>query len=245
MKTRAEAIVRKLFTLLEERKCLREDELEAGADAHNKYAAAGMFRKLSPEEEEKFRQWARTNWKPGMPVNPTWHPVVHSEIGKILAVHVRGESSVQRRERAESMCPFCQGAGCFKCDYTGWTEAKVVKRDRVSLHEQVYEQLVEYFDSPESVKTELELYARNTSSLYNQFLSIIANVKRRIKNGTYDPNLAPKLWSYWVDEAAKAYAKEHGGPGADKSMFPKKLRDELAAEIAKDEFEKIKDGEYD
>jgi len=46
-------------------------------------ARVGGFRNLSPEEEERFRQWARDNWKPGMPNNPVWHPIVRDEIKKL------------------------------------------------------------------------------------------------------------------------------------------------------------------
>ena len=38
------------------------------------------FRKLGPEEEQKFRKWARENWKPGDKVDVLWHPVVRNEI---------------------------------------------------------------------------------------------------------------------------------------------------------------------
>lgn len=90
---------------------------------------------------------------------------------------------------------------------------------------------------------ELDLYAENTSELYGQFKSIIANVKRRIAAGTYDPNKAWKLWLYWYDAAAKRYVKEFDGEA--RTMFPKVSRVKLAKERAKDEYAKIKRGEYD
>lgn len=92
---------------------------------------------------------------------------------------------------------------------------------------------------------ELELYMENESSLYRQKQSIIENIKRKMKSGRYNSGLAPKLWMYWVDAGAKAYAKEHGGPGARvRDMFPKDLRMALAQEFAKDYEEQIKNGEY-
>lgn len=94
----------------------------------------------------------------------------------------------------------------------------------------------------EQEKRELDLYAYNTSELYGQHQSIIANLKRRIEKGTYDPALAPKLWGYWVEAAAKRYAKEFGGSWH--AMFDKPTRDALAREIAVDEHRKIVDGEY-
>ena len=83
----------------------------------------------------------------------------------------------------------------------------------------------------EQAMTELDLYAENTSELYNQKKSILANVKRRVDKGTYDPALAPKLWLYWVDAAAKRYTKEFGTPGSP--IFNKATREALARELAK------------
>lgn len=88
---------------------------------------------------------------------------------------------------------------------------------------------------------ELELYLDNTSELYGQKQAIIKNVARRIKNGTYDPALAPKLWRYWVDEGARSYAKEF----ADTTYsFPVKVRQAVAEEYASSEYEMIMNGEY-
>jgi hypothetical protein len=92
--------------------------------------------------------------------------------------------------------------------------------------------------------TELDLYAENTSELYGQFKSIIENVKRRIKNGTYNPALAPTLWGYWYEAAAKRYVKEFGNEGDMRTMFPKSLRDALAKDRAKNEYRKILAGEH-
>ena len=89
---------------------------------------------------------------------------------------------------------------------------------------------------------ELELYADNTSELHNQYKSIIANIKRRIENGTYDPARAPALWAYWFEAAAKRYVKEFGGDV--RTMVPKSLRDQLSRERAKDVHAQILRGEY-
>jgi hypothetical protein len=88
---------------------------------------------------------------------------------------------------------------------------------------------------------ELDLYAENTSQLYGQYKSIIANIKRRIKAGTYSPVLAPKLWLYWYDAAAKHYCKEFGGQVKD--VFPKVTREYAAAERAKQAYAAIAAGE--
>jgi len=76
---------------------------------------------------------------------------------------------------------------------------------------------------------ELDLYAENTWELYNQKKSILANVRRRVAKGTYDPALAPKLWMYWVDAAAKRYTREFG---SGSPIFNKATREHLARELA-------------
>lgn len=38
-----------------------------------------LFRKLTPKEESKFKAWARSNYKPGEPIEGIWHPVVQEE----------------------------------------------------------------------------------------------------------------------------------------------------------------------
>ena len=94
---------------------------------------------------------------------------------------------------------------------------------------------------------ELKLFINNDEDLYRrQFMPIIQNIKRRITNGTYDHEKAPRLWLYLVDAAARKYVNEFGSPDQDvKDMFPKDLRDAIALDMANEEFEKIKAGEYD
>tara|TARA_B100001564_G_scaffold359887_1_gene383624 strand:- start:2001 stop:2360 length:360 start_codon:yes stop_codon:yes gene_type:complete len=94
---------------------------------------------------------------------------------------------------------------------------------------------------------ELKLFINNDEDLYRkQFMPIIANIKRKIKRGVYNHEMSPKLWMYLVDNAAKKYVKEFGSPDQDvKDMFPKELRIEIAKDLADEEFDKIKAGEYD
>lgn len=92
---------------------------------------------------------------------------------------------------------------------------------------------------------ELELYMDNEYSIYNQKKSIIKNLQRKMKSGKYDHSLAPKLWAYWVEAGAKAYAKEFDSPTNWNKLFPKPLRDALAIKLADDERSKIESGEYD
>lgn len=74
---------------------------------------------------------------------------------------------------------------------------------------------------------ELELYAENEYSLYSQKKSILVNIQRKLKSGKYNHELAPKLWMYWVDAAARKYASEF--PGA---TFNKNTRMHVAKELA-------------
>lgn len=90
---------------------------------------------------------------------------------------------------------------------------------------------------------ELDLYAENTGALYNQFLSIIRNVALKIRRGRYDPKLAPKLWQYWYDEAARHYVREYGGTVA--GVFPVSVRRYISEQRAADEYDNIMNGEYD
>ena len=85
---------------------------------------------------------------------------------------------------------------------------------------------------------ELELYANNTGELYNQKQSIIKNLTKKVEKGTYDPALAPKLWRYWVDAAAKMYAKEFGN---GEPIFSIADRNEVARQLADDNYQLIKD----
>jgi hypothetical protein len=84
----------------------------------------------------------------------------------------------------------------------------------------------------ETALRELDLYAENTSELYNQKKSILANIQRKLKSGKYDHSKAPKLWMYWVDAAAKRYVKEFGSGGNISTMFNKPTREALAKQLA-------------
>ena len=81
-------------------------------------------------------------------------------------------------------------------------------------------------------KRELELYIDNDRDLYRQREAIEKNLKRKVKSGKYDPTKAPKLWQYMVDAGAKKFVGEFGGNV--RTMFPKKMRTELATEYARD-----------
>ena len=77
-------------------------------------------------------------------------------------------------------------------------------------------------------------------------LGYITNIKRKIKRGIYDHKKVIKMWMYLVDDAARKYVQEFGGPEQDvKDMFPKETRLKVAEIISLREKENIEQGEYD
>jgi hypothetical protein len=42
-----------------------------------------LFRILSNEEEEAFREWARKHYVPFTPIDGCWHPVLQSECAQM------------------------------------------------------------------------------------------------------------------------------------------------------------------
>jgi len=95
-------------------------------------------------------------------------------------------------------------------------------------------------DVDEHALVELHIYADNTAELYTQKKAILQNIERRIRKGTYDPRLAPKLWLYWIDAAAKRYTKEFDAPGGSSfGIFNKATREELARRIAEQEYAEL------
>lgn len=102
-------------------------------------------------------------------------------------------------------------------------------------------------DKDEYGAQELRLFIENDADLYHQqFMPIIRNIQRRLKNQTYNHALAPKLWMYLVENGAKKYAKEFGSPDQPwHKMFPQAVRQAVAQELADDYLEQIKGGEYD
>ena len=94
---------------------------------------------------------------------------------------------------------------------------------------------------------ELDSYLMNDEELYRRrFMPIIENIKRKMRRGIYDHEKVIKLWMYLVDDAARKYVQEFGGPEQDvKDMFPKETRLQVAQVIADREKENIEQGEYD
>jgi hypothetical protein len=87
-------------------------------------------------------------------------------------------------------------------------------------------------DDDEILADELLLFLDNELPLYRQKQSIATNLVRKIKNGTYDHKLAPKLWGYVVERAAKMYAKEFDNARVWHKLFPVSLRNIVSKELA-------------
>ena len=108
-----------------------------------------------------------------------------------------------------------------------------------------YQEIKESYEGQdwEQEKRELDLYIMNDQDLYRQrFMPIIMNLARKMKRGVYDHKMAPKLWQYLVDAGAKQYILEFGG--TVRQQFPVEARRELAQDIADEQYEMLKSGEY-
>lgn len=106
-----------------------------------------------------------------------------------------------------------------------------------------------YYDkkySDDVAMNELELYLENDGELYRQqFMSIIENLKKKLKSGAYNHELAPKLWLYYIENGAKKYAKEFASsPSEWKNMFKKTDRIILSQKLADYYHDTIVEGEY-
>jgi hypothetical protein len=82
---------------------------------------------------------------------------------------------------------------------------------------------------------ELYLFGVNDADLYRQRVEpILANLKKKIKKGTYDETLALKLWRYAADDAAQQYTKEYDARpnrmvrGSSFGVFTVPMRKEVA-----------------
>lgn len=66
----------------------------------------------------------------------------------------------------------------------------------------------------EAAANELFLYATSESTLYNIYVQpILKNFRRKVKNGTFNAEFAPKAFDSCVKAAAMRYCKEFGTPG--------------------------------
>lgn len=95
---------------------------------------------------------------------------------------------------------------------------------------------------------ELILYAQSSGAMQPQRDVIIKNVIRKINRGAYDASKAPRLWQYWIDQAAQEYTREHDTPIPGRrtsyGVFTRPIRLEAATYIAPIYYDEIKSGEY-
>ena len=93
---------------------------------------------------------------------------------------------------------------------------------------------------------ELELYAENDSSLYQQSYTPIAkNLSKKFKKGNYDSELAKKLWKYHADRAAAQYGEDLlSGRKAGLIMFNPNTRRALASELEDSWHDEMKAGNF-
>jgi hypothetical protein len=88
---------------------------------------------------------------------------------------------------------------------------------------------------------EIALCAINHGELYrSRIVPIIANLKRKVRKGTYDPKLALKLWMYAADDMVRIYSVDQMGlrvptltilPPAGRLIVAEALADHFADEI--------------
>ena len=83
--------------------------------------------------------------------------------------------------------------------------------------------------SPEDVR-ELVLYITNNAQMYGQIKSAIANLKRKIARGIYDPEKAVDLMKYIADDGVKRYGKQFG-QGASVAWLNPATRKEIAKQL--------------
>lgn len=105
------------------------------------------------------------------------------------------------------------------------------------------------FETPQALASELKLFTENDGDIYrSQTTSILKNLATKMASGKYDHDKAAALFMYLAESGAKKYAREFGGPGAEKGwheMFPIDVRRIAAAEW-RDEFEaEYPNGSYD
>lgn len=79
---------------------------------------------------------------------------------------------------------------------------------------------------------ELVLYITNDGDLYRQrTIPIIENLKRKVKKGNYDRELAVKAWQYLADDGVRKYDKEFGSGRGSLTLLDKATREEIAREL--------------
>lgn len=92
---------------------------------------------------------------------------------------------------------------------------------------------------------ELLLHIDNTEPIHRQEQHAYRTLIKRKLGGTYSPKLAPGLFAYVAERAAKDYATSYEGGAAWHRVFPKKERDAAARYMASRFQENYDNGEID
>jgi len=101
----------------------------------------------------------------------------------------------------------------------------------------------------ETAADELKLYIDNEDRFamlgHGLGRAISQNLWKKWQKGTYDPARAPQAWSYVVESAAHAYAKEFDSERNWSRMFNPATRDLVAVELAREWENYARSGEFD
>lgn len=83
-----------------------------------------------------------------------------------------------------------------------------------------------------SAAVELELYAENTSAIYDRCtMPTVENLRKKYAKGRYDKAKAVKAWEYVAEAAAKMYATEFASPAAWYTIFNAATRRAVAQNL--------------
>jgi hypothetical protein len=89
-----------------------------------------------------------------------------------------------------------------------------------------------------------ELYISNDEPSYRRLQAMNINLARKKFKGIYDPEKAPKLYLYLVDDALKQYKKEYPDSDLAKEGMTKQDKLETAKSMTEDFENEFKEGEY-
>lgn len=167
------------------------------------------------------------------------HYVFGSESGFAYSSHFSLEEAEEAAKEENETC------ARNRSSRTSSVRAAEENEMRIKYQGQVYEKV-------EAVKVlwpgddynpearELSLYIGNDEPLYRRLMdSFYPNLIKKLAQGRYNRDLAPKLFMYLVEEGAKKYTKEFSSPG-DKwhQIFNKEVRMMVAVSL-RDEFEQL------
>lgn len=102
----------------------------------------GIWRTLSDEEKLDFKNWARSQFKSGDTINPTWHPVVQQECQEINM-----EKGVCRLCASKNVDATSENGFCDTCNF--WfrkANLQGSKRNEVIIIDGFYYTIPEYED---------------------------------------------------------------------------------------------------